>query len=171
MQVACNIGLGRRRDLTLRGDLRLISGQDGSKKSLADVFKGKKVILVGFPGGAICTETHVPGYIENMEMLKRKGVDSCLCVTVNTPDAVSGLSSKLKLQGTGVDLMADPNGSFMRLLGLELESGAGPKCQRFAAIVEDGILLKLQIEKSPAELKVSDALSMCQLWKDAYNVQ
>lgn len=39
--------------------------------------------------------------------------------------------------------MADPNGSFMRLLGLELESGAGPKCQRFAAIVEDGILLKL----------------------------
>ena len=46
-----------------------------------------------------------------------------------------------------LELMADRNGGFMRLLGLELatpESGEqGPKCQRFGAIVEDGILIKL----------------------------
>lgn len=44
-------------------------------------------------------------FLLQMEMLKRKGVDSCLCVTVNTPDEVSGLSSKMKLQGTGVSLL------------------------------------------------------------------
>ena len=46
-----------------------------------------------------------------------------------------------------LELLADRNGGFMRLLGLELadpESGEkGPKCQRFGAIVEDGILIKL----------------------------
>jgi hypothetical protein len=45
-----------------------------------------------------------------------------------------------------VEVYADKSGSFMRLLGLELSAdspSAGPKCQRFAGIVEDGILVKL----------------------------
>ncbi|PNH00587.1 hypothetical protein TSOC_013586, partial [Tetrabaena socialis] len=58
---ACHIGLGRRRDLTLRQDLCLWQGD--KKLSLVDAFRGKKVILVGFPGGPICVEQHIPGYI------------------------------------------------------------------------------------------------------------
>ncbi len=44
-----------------------------------------------------------------------------------------------------VKLAADPTGGFIRLLGLELgvTEGSGPKCQRFAGIMEDGILLKV----------------------------
>lgn len=44
-----------------------------------------------------------------------------------------------------VKLAADPTGGFIRLLGLELgiTEGQGPKCQRFAGIMEDGILLKV----------------------------
>jgi peroxiredoxin len=43
-----------------------------------------------------------------------------------------------------VCVYADRNGSFVRLLGLDLGGpDASPKCQRFAAILEDGILLKL----------------------------
>ncbi len=41
--------------------------------------------------------------------------------------------------------MADKNGGLVRLLGLEIETpeSAGLKCQRYAAVVEDGVLLKL----------------------------
>ncbi len=44
-----------------------------------------------------------------------------------------------------VKLAADPSGGFIRLLGLELGVGAqsGPKCQRFAGIVDNGVLLKV----------------------------
>jgi peroxiredoxin len=45
-----------------------------------------------------------------------------------------------------VELLADKNGGLVRLLGLEIgtpENGLGPKCQRYAAVVEDGVLLKL----------------------------
>jgi hypothetical protein len=117
----------------------------------------------------------------------------------------------------------------VRLLGLELgevDCGKGPKCQRFAAIMEDGILLKLvggpglapcgvgrdvcgagwllacalcwarrwretpgggggwrspsaplvvpppaaqKVEAAPADLKVTDAQNMLELWRDCYD--
>lgn len=44
-----------------------------------------------------------------------------------------------------VELLADGNGGFVRMLGFELgvNEGTGPKCQRFAGIVDNGILLKV----------------------------
>ena len=51
------------------------------------------------------------------------------------------LCEKLK-----VEILADKNGGLMRLLGVELgapDATSEPRCQRFAGIVEDGILLKL----------------------------
>lgn len=45
---------------------------------------------------------------------------------------------------TQVQLVADPSGAFIRMLGLELGVGMeGPKCQRFAGIIDDGVLLKV----------------------------
>lgn len=45
-----------------------------------------------------------------------------------------------------MEVLADKNGGLMRLLGVEIgtpDSTTEPRCHRFAAIVEDGILLKL----------------------------
>lgn len=166
--VTCNIGLNRRRDLTLRQDLSLFKQQ--SSFSLADVFKGSNVLLIGFPGGPICTEQHIPGYIELMSNLKQKGVEKVVCVSVGDPEELQKATGALS--SDKLEIYADRNGSFVRLLGLELgtiDCGKGPKCQRFAAIVEDGILLKLKVEAGPADLKVTDAKSMLELWRDVYD--
>ncbi|KAG2435333.1 hypothetical protein HXX76_007407 [Chlamydomonas incerta] len=165
----CHIGLGRRRDLTLRQDLCL--WQNDKKLSLADVFRGKKVILVGFPGGPVCVEKHIPGYIAQADKLATMGVDKVVCVTIDAPAAVAELAGRPTLQHPRVDLMADKNGGLVRLLGLEIgtpEGGPGPKCQRYAAVVEDGVLLKLRVESAPADLKVTDCKSMVELWKCIY---
>lgn len=170
--VTCNIGLGRRRDLTLRQDLKL--HEDGRSKSLAEVFKGLKVLLVGFPGGSVCTEKHIPGYFSTVEQLCRKGVDKVVCVSISQPGPLKEWATKNGFSHSKVEFLADQSAGFMRLLGLELphtDSSAGPKCQRFAAIVEDGLLLKLQVESSPAELKVSDASHMVKLWEEVYPSQ
>ncbi|GAX81262.1 hypothetical protein CEUSTIGMA_g8694.t1 [Chlamydomonas eustigma] len=168
----CNIGLGRRRDLTLRQDLCLYN-VEGRKTSLADALKGKRVILVGFPGGPVCTEKHLPSYQKLGEELKAHGVEKVLAVTVDTPEAVQALATKVAQQNSNVELLADKNGGLIRLLGVEIgspDSSSEPRCQRFAAIVEDGILLKLRVEQSPRELQVSDAGSMLNLWKCVYPV-
>ncbi|KAG2482671.1 hypothetical protein HYH03_018408 [Edaphochlamys debaryana] len=166
---ACHIGLGRRRDLTLRQDLCLWRGDN--KLALADVFKGKKVVLVGFPGGPVCVEKHIPGYIAQVDKLASMGMDKVVCVTVDEPAKVAELAAKPSLSGSSrVELLADRNGGLVRLLGLEIGTpeSSGPKCQRYAAVVEDGVLLKLKVEGAPAELKVTDATSMINLVKCIY---
>ncbi|GIL53164.1 hypothetical protein Vafri_8847 [Volvox africanus] len=165
----CHIGLGRRRDLTLRQDLRV--WQNDKQLTLADVFKGKKVVLVGFPGGPVCVEQHIPGYIAQADKLGSMGVDKVLCVTVEDPAKVAELATKLGASGgSRVELLADRNCGLVRLLGLEIGTveSAGPKCHRYAAVVEDGVLLKLRVESAPADLKVTDAKSMIELWKCIY---
>lgn len=166
----CNIGLGRRRDLTLRQDLCLWQGSE--KKTLADVFRGKKVILVGFPGGPICTKEHIPGYISAVPVLKKMGVDKVVFVTVADPEQVAGVASTSELQHPQVEIYSDANGGFMQLLGTEMLAIEAPapsvKCQRFAAIVDDGILCKLRVETRPVDLKVSDVNSMLKVWGDFF---
>lgn len=150
---------------------------DSSKSTLGDVFKGKNIILVGFPGGRVCTEKHIPGYVQLAEELAKRGVDKVVCVTTEDPAVVKELATRPSLQSPKVELLADRTGGFIRLLGLELGvldreggggGGAGPRCQRFAGIVENGVLLKIRVEQSPGELKISDARSMMALWDDVY---
>ena len=71
-----------------------------------------------------------------------------------------------------VEVYADPYCHFSRLMGLDLEapSGQGPRCHRYAGIVDDGILLSLKVERSPGELQVSDAQSMLNEWKEFFPV-
>jgi len=52
----------------------------------------------------------------------------------------------------------------MRLLGLEL-GPTGAKCQRFAGVVDNGILLRLKVEATPGDLKLCDAQSMLKTFK------
>ena len=141
----CNIGLGRRRDLTLRGDLCLWSGA-GKRTSLKEVLGGKRVLLVGYPGGPVCTDRHIPNYIAMSEQLRKEGVEKIVAVTVDSPEAVLAHSSKHHLRGSMVEMLADKNAGLVRLLGVDLgavDSTSEPRTQRFAAIVDDGILLKL----------------------------
>ena len=56
-------------------------------------------------------------------------------------------------------VLADKDQGFMRLLGLEL-GPSGPACQRFAGVVDNGILLRLKVEASPGDLKLTHVQSM-----------
>ena len=82
-----------------------------------------------------------------MDELKGLGVEKVVAVTVNSPEAVRDLAAKVLIKpGSGLELLADKNGGLVRLLGVEIgepDATNGPRCQRFAAIVDDGILLKL----------------------------
>src|SRR5262245_29406969 len=53
--------------------------------NVADAVRGKKIAIFGLPGAytPTCSAKHVPGYLQNMDALKKKGVNEVWCVAVN----------------------------------------------------------------------------------------
>ncbi len=125
-----------------------------------ELFGGKKVVIFAVPGAftPTCSEHHLPGYIEQAEAIRARGVDSILCVSVN--DAfVMGAWGRERGAGDAVTMIADGNGDFSKAIGLDFDGsgiGFGIRSQRYAAIVEDGVVTKLAVEE-PMKFEISSA--------------
>ena len=108
------------------------------------LFAGKKVALFALPGAftPTCSAKHVPGFVQNYDALKAKGVDAIACVSVN--DAfVMGAWGKDQESGDKVHMLADGNGDFTRAVGLEMDGtkfGMGKRSQRYSMIVDNGVV-------------------------------
>jgi peroxiredoxin len=134
----------------------LMEMQDGGPKPVKtdDLFAGKKVVLFALPGAftPTCSAKHVPGFVQNFDSLKAKGVDEIACVSVN--DAfVMGAWGKDQKAGGKVRMLADGNGDFTRAMGLELDGsrfGMGKRSQRYAMIVDNGVIKELNVEDAGA---------------------
>lgn len=136
------------------------AGAEGPEQvSSADYFAGRRVALFAVPGAftPTCSARHLPGFVERAEELKAKGIDEIACTSVN--DAfVLGAWSKASDAG-GVTMLADGNGEFARAAGLEMDGsayGMGTRSQRYAMIVNDGVVEQIHVEQ-PGEFKVSSA--------------
>ena len=125
-----------------------------------DFFAGKKVALFALPGAftPTCSAKHVPGFVNNYDALKAKGVDAIACVSVN--DAfVMGAWGKDQQAGDKVHMLADGNGDFTRAVGLEMDGtkfGMGKRSQRYSMIVDNGVVKSLNVEE-PGAFDVSSA--------------
>ncbi|MGY6627123.1 MAG: redoxin family protein [Oceanicaulis sp.] len=118
--------------------------------STADALKGKRVALFAVPGAftPTCSAKHLPGFIAKAGELKSKGIDRIACTSVND---VFVMAAWAKDQGAGEDVMmlADGNGQFASAIGLEMDGskfGMGPRSQRYAMIVNDGVVEHLFVE-------------------------
>ena len=119
----------------------------------AEVLGAGKVVLFGVPGAftPTCSDHHLPGFVLRADELRAKGVDSVVCVSVNDP-FVMGAWGKDQNVGTSVVLVADGNGELAQALGLTMDGsgfGLGTRVQRFAAILEDGVVTWLAVEPGP----------------------
>ena len=140
----------------------LMEMQDGGPKPVKtdDFFAGKKVVLFALPGAftPTCSAKHVPGFVQNFDALKAKGVDAIACVSVN--DAfVMGAWGKDQNAGGKVHMLADGNGDFTRAVGLEMDGtkfGMGKRSQRYAMIVDNVVVKELNVEE-PGAFAVSSA--------------
>ena len=138
-----------------------IAASDGIKDvSTDELFGGKKVVLFAVPGAftPTCSAKHLPGFVSRANELKAKGVDSIICLSVN--DAfVMDAWGKAHQAGDAVIMAADGNAEFTRALGLEFDAsdfGMGVRSQRFALIVDDGVVKGAYVE-APMKFEVSSA--------------
>ena len=126
----------------------------------SELCEGKKVVLFAVPGAftPTCSVQHLPGYVENAQSFKDKGVDTVACVSVNDP-FVMGAWGKDREVGENLVMLSDGNGDFTAAIGLEMDGsgfGLGTRSQRYAMIVDDGVVSTLNVESGPG-LDVSSA--------------
>jgi peroxiredoxin len=122
--------------------------------------KGKKIVIFGLPGAytPTCSAKHVPGFVANYDKLKAKGVDEIWCLSVNDAFVMAAWGRDQKA-GTKVRMMADGSADYTKKLGLEIDrtaAGMGIRSQRFAMIVQDGVVKDLAVE-APGKFEVSNA--------------
>jgi peroxiredoxin len=135
--------------------------QDGPKDITTDeLFKGKKVVLFSVPGAftPTCDAKHLPGFVQLADQIKARGVDTIACMAVND---VFVMSAWGKHSGVGdkILMLADGNGEYAKVLGLEMDGtgfGMGIRGQRFAVIVQDGVAKHVNVEEK-GQFKVSAA--------------
>jgi peroxiredoxin len=125
-----------------------------------EIFSGKRVVLFAVPGAftPLCSARHLPGFIEKADEIKARGVDTVACVSVN--DAfVMGSWGADRGAGDKVLMLADGSADFAKAIGLDFDGsnfGMGVRSQRYAAVVEDGVVKTLSVEK-PMKFEVSSA--------------
>jgi peroxiredoxin len=139
---------------------------DGTKEAnTADLFAGKKVVLFAVPGAftPLCSAQHLPGFVSKAEEIRKKGVDEIYCLSVNDGWVMDAWGKDRAALGK-VTLIADGSGEFTKAMGLELDAtgaGLGVRSQRYAAIVDDGVIRHLAVEK-PMKFEVSSAEAVLQ---------
>ncbi len=142
------------------GSFGIMTGDGPGSLSTEELFAGKKVVLFAVPGAftPTCSMSHLPGYIDQAAALKAKGVDTIACMSVNDLFVMDAWGND-KGAGDDVLMLADGNASYTDALGLELDAsgfGMGKRSQRFAIVVDDGVVSQLHVE-APGEFKVSAA--------------
>ena len=139
-------------------------GEGGPKDvSLAELTKGKKVVIFAVPGAftPTCSMKHLPGFVESNDAIRKKGVDEVVCVSVNDAFVMGAWGTSSGATGK-VRMLADGNGEFTKAVGLALDAsgfGMGQRSQRYAMIVKDGRVQEVLVEPGPG-LNVSSAESV-----------
>jgi len=129
--------------------------------STESLTSGKKIVLFAVPGAftPTCSEQHLPGFMQHADTIRAKGVDAIACVTVNDPFVVSEWSKATGAAGK-VDVLSDGNAEFTKAVGLELDAsgfGLGTRSQRYAMVVDDGVVKTLLVEDVPTQAEASSA--------------
>ncbi|HEV8296942.1 MAG TPA: peroxiredoxin [Acidimicrobiales bacterium] len=136
-------------------DVRVMTnGSEGIKPAQSGELLGTgRVVLFAVPGAFTpgCSDYHLPGFVTRAADIKAKGVDTIACIAVN--DAfVMGAWGKAQNVGDDILMLADGNGDFAKAMGLEMDGtgfGLGIRSQRYAAIIDDGVLTALLVEQGP----------------------
>ncbi|KAI9838948.1 MAG: Peroxiredoxin Asp f3 [Sarea resinae] len=136
-----------------KGDIKACGipiNYDASKE-----FANKKVALFAVPGAFTpgCSARHLPGYIENFDALKKKGVDLVACIAFNDAYVMSAWGKANGVKGDDFLFLSDPGAKFSQSIGWTL----GERTDRYAIVIDHGTVTYAEKETGPGEVTVSTA--------------
>ena len=138
----------------------LIDGEP-KQESIKEVFGQKKILLFGLPGAftSTCSKIHLPGYVNNVEKIRSKGIEKIFCISVNDPYVMNAWGEANNV-GNNITMLADPYLSFTKSIGAEVDRnsrGMGIRSSRYAMIIENLEVQNIQEEKETKSCDISSA--------------
>jgi len=165
LTVSINVG-----DCLPRGTLQELASVDvleyacvPKPVAVVEALLGKRIVIFGVPGAftPTCSGQHLPGYIENADVFKARGIDEVWCVSVNDAFVMEAWARDRAVNGR-VRMLADGNAAYIRTLGFDIDlrtRGMGVRSRRFSMFVLDGVVKILNVEAA-GRFEVSDAHNM-----------
>lgn len=140
---------------------RIATAEGPAWKTTDEVFKGKKIVLFAVPGAftGTCHKSHLPGFINNADAIKAKGIDAIAVTGVNDHFVMDAWKNATGAEGK-VEFLADGNGEFAKAIDLTFDgsgNGLGIRSKRYSMVVDDGVVKQLNIEEMPGKVEVSGA--------------
>ncbi|MFK7731251.1 MAG: peroxiredoxin [Pseudomonadales bacterium] len=140
------------------GTFKVMGAEGPADVSTDELFSGKKTVLFAVPGAftPTCSAAHLPGFVVHSDAIKAKGVDNIVCMSVNDVFVMGAWGESQNAEN--IIMAADGNGEYATALGLTMDGsgfGLGTRSQRFAMVVDDGVVTHLGLEEGPGLEKSS----------------
>ena len=137
------------------------------KKNIENILKDKKSVIFGLPGAytSVCSAKHLPGYVNNSEKYKQKGIDQIICMSVNDPFVMNAWGKENNV-GDKIIMAGDPFLNFTKAIGAEVDKsgrGLGIRSNRYTMFVNNLKVIKIQEEKDTGSCEISAAENFLEL--------
>ena len=137
------------------------------KKNIENILKNKKSVIFGLPGAytSVCSAKHLPGYVNNSEKYKQKGIDQIICMSVNDPFVMNAWGKENNV-GDKIIMVGDPFLNFTKAIGAEVDKsgrGLGIRSNRYTMLVDNLKIIKIQEEKDTGSCEISAAENFLEL--------
>ena len=137
------------------------------KKNIEDILKNKKSVIFGLPGAytSVCSAKHLPGYVNNSEKYKQKGINQIICMSVNDPFVMNAWGKENNV-GEKIIMVGDPFLNFTKAIGAEVDKsgrGLGIRSNRYTMLVDNLKVIKIQEEKDTGLCEISAAENFLEL--------
>ena len=144
--------------------LRVMTPEGPAWKTTDELFKGKKVVLFAVPGAftGTCHKSHMPGFVQNADAIKAKGVDMIAVTGVNDHFVMEAWKTASGAEGK-IEFLADGNAEFAKAIDLTFDgsgNGLGTRSRRYSMLLEDGVVKQLNVEEAPGKVEVTSAENM-----------
>lgn len=149
-------------------DIFVIENNEPIKKNITELLKNKKVVLFGLPGAytSVCSAKHLPGYINNYEKYKAKGIDNIICLSVNDPFVMDAWGKSHHVEDK-ILMVGDPFLKFTKSIGADVDKstrGLGIRSNRYTMLINNLKVVKLQEEKETGSCELSAAENFLDLF-------
>ena len=141
--------------------MKVMGAQGPADLTTAELFAGKKVVLFAVPGAftPTCSVSHLPGFVVHVDDIKAKGVDTVACMSVNDVFVVDAWGKASNAEH--LLMLADGNADFTTSIGLTLDGtgfGMGTRSQRFAMVVDNGVVSLLNVDQAALDGSSAEAI-------------
>ena len=144
----------------------LIDGEPKQNK-LSEILGNGKIILFGLPGAftSTCSKLHLPGFVANADKIKKKGIENIFCISANDPYVMNAWGDVNNTEDK-IKMLSDPYLLFTKAIGAEVDrnsKGMGIRSNRYAMVIENLEVLKIQVEKETKQCGLTSAESILEI--------